>query len=345
MIRVAINGFGRIGRIAFRVARTHYKKKVKIVAINTSGSMDAQGWAHMLKYDSVYGRYKENFKVEEKKKGDEIGAFVFSARGGKEKIPILAQRNPAKIPWDKYKTEVVIESTGIFTKGIDAKKHVLAGAQKVIISAPSEDTPSFVIGVNEDKYRGTVINNASCTTNCVAPVTKIIWENFGIEKAMMSTIHAYTSSQELVDGSGKSLRRARAAAINIVPTTTGAARATMRVIPEIAGLFDGLAYRVPIACGSIADFVFLVTKRTTVEEVNQIFKKAAKGKYKGIVEVTEEPLTSTDILGTTASAIIDLNLTQVIDHDLVKVVAWYDNEWGYCCRLIEEVILIGGGKR
>lgn len=341
MIKVAINGFGRIGRIAFRVARTHYKKKVKIVAVNTSGSMDVNGWAHLLKYDSVYGNFKESFKVETKKtKGNEISAFVFA----KEKIPILAQRDPAKIPWGKYKVEVVIEATGVFTKGVDAKKHVLAGAQKVVISAPSEDTPSFVIGVNEDKYRGTVINNASCTTNCVAPVTKIIWENFGIEKAMMSTIHAYTSNQELVDGSSKSLRRARAAAINIVPTTTGAARATIRVMPEIAGLFDGLAYRVPVASGSIADFVFLVTKRTTVEEVNQVFKKAAKGKYKGIVEVTEEPLVSADILGTTASAIVDLNLTQVVDHDLVKVVAWYDNEWGYCCRLIEEVILVGGGK-
>jgi len=341
MIKVAINGFGRIGRIAFRVARTYYKKKVKVVAVNTSGSMDVQGWAHLLKYDSVYGRFKENFKVETKKKGDEIGAFVF----GKEKIPILAQRDPAKIPWDKYKVNVVIEATGVFTKGVDAKKHVLAGAQKVVISAPSEDTPSFVIGVNEGKYRGTVINNASCTTNCVAPVTKIIWENFGIEKAMMSTIHAYTASQELVDGSHKSLRRARAAAINIVPTTTGAARATVRVMPEIAGLFDGLAYRVPVASGSVSDFVFLVTKRTTVDKVNQVFKKAARGKYKGIVEVTEEPLVSSDILGTTASAIVDLNLTRVVDHDLVKVVAWYDNEWGYCYRLIEEAILVGGNKR
>ncbi len=341
MLNVAINGFGRIGRIAFRVARTHYKNKVKIVAINTSGSMDIHGWAHMLRYDSVYGRFKENFKVETKKKEDEIGAFVF----GKERIPVLAQREPAKIRWEKYKVEVVIEATGVFTKGIDAKKHVLGGAQKVVISAPSEDTPSFVIGVNEDKYRGTVVNNTSCTTNCVAPVTKIIWENFGIEKAMMSTIHAYTSNQELVDGSHKSLRRARAAAINIVPTTTGAARATVRVMPELAGLFDGLAYRVPVACGSLSDFVFLVTKRTTVEEINNVFKKAAKGRYKGIVEVTEESLVSTDILGTTASAIVDLNLTRVVDHDLVKVVAWYDNEWGYCCRLIEEVILVGGGKR
>ncbi len=341
MIRVAINGFGRIGRVTFRVARTHYGKKVKIVAVNTSGSMDVHGWAQILKYDSVYGRYKENFKVEEKKKGDEIGALVF----GKEKIPVLAQRDPAKIPWEKYKVDVVIEATGVFTKGVDAKKHVLAGAQKVVISAPSEDTPSFVIGVNESKYRGTVVNNTSCTTNCVAPVTKIIWENFGIEKAMMTTIHAYTASQELVDGSGKSLRRARAAAINIVPTTTGAARATVRVIPEIAGLFDGLAYRVPVACGSVSDFTFLVTKRTTVEEVNKVFKKAAKGKYKKIVEVTEEPLVSTDILGSTASAIVDLSLTRVVDHDLVRVVAWYDNEWGYCCRLIEEVILVGGDKR
>lgn len=340
MIRVAINGFGRIGRVTFRVARTHYKKKVKIVAVNTSGSMDVHGWAHMLKYDSVYGKFKENFRIEERKKGDEIGALFF----GKEKIPVLAQRDPAKIPWEKYKVDVVIEATGVFTKGIDAKKHVLAGAQKVVISAPSEDTPSFVIGVNESKYRGTVVNSTSCTTNCVAPVTKIIWENFGIEKAMVSTIHAYTSSQELVDGSGKSLRRARAAAINIVPTTTGAARATVRVIPEIAGLFDGLAYRVPVACGSVSDFTFLVTKRTTVEEINQVLKKAAKGKYKKIIEITEEPLVSADILGSTASAIVDLGLTRVVDHDLVRVVAWYDNEWGYCCRLIEEVILVGGGK-
>jgi glyceraldehyde 3-phosphate dehydrogenase len=341
MIRVAINGFGRIGRVAFRVARTHYSQKVKIVAVNTSGRMAIEGWAQLLKHDSVYGQYKEDFKVEKKGKGEEIGALVF----GQERIPFLAQREPEKIPWEKYKVEVVIEATGVFTKGVDAKKHVKAGAQKVVISAPSEDTPALVIGVNEKKYRGTVINNASCTTNCVAPVTQIVWENLGIEKAMVSTIHAYTSSQELVDGSGESLRRARAAAINIVPTTTGAARATIRVIPEIAGLFDGLAHRVPVVCGSLSDFVFLVTKRTTVAEVNQIFKKAVKGKYKGIVEVTEEPLVSTDILGTTASAIIDLNLTRVVDHDLVKIVAWYDNEWGYCCRLIEEVILVGGGKR
>ncbi|HUV42909.1 MAG TPA: type I glyceraldehyde-3-phosphate dehydrogenase [Patescibacteria group bacterium] len=341
MIRLAINGFGRIGRVTFRAARNHYKNRIKIVAINTSGSMDVRGWAHMLKYDSVYGQFRENFEFEAKNKGDEIGGLIF----GKERIPILAQPDPAKIPWDKHRVDVVIEATGIFTKGIDAKKHIQAGAQKVIISAPSEDTPSFVVGVNEEKYRGSVVNNASCTTNCVAPVTKIIWENLGIEKGMMSTIHAYTANQELVDGSGKSLRRARAAALNIVPTTTGAARATVRVIPEISGLFDGMAYRVPVACGSIADFVFLVTKRTTIEEVNQIFKKAAKGKYKGIVEVTEEPLVSTDILGSTASAIIDLNLTQVVDHDLVKVVAWYDNEWGYCCRLLDEAILVGGNKK
>lgn len=341
MLRVAINGFGRIGRIAFRVARIHYQKKIKIVAVNTSGSMDIQGWAHLLKYDSVYGRYKEGFRIEKEKRGDEIGAFVFN----KERIPIFAQREPAKIPWGKHKVDVVIEATGVFTKGIDARKHIHAGAQKVIISAPSEDTPSFVIGVNEKKYRGTIINNTSCTTNCVAPVTKIIWENLGIEKAMMSTIHAYTAGQNLVDGSSKSLRRGRAAAINIVPTTTGAARATVRVMPEMAGLFDGLAYRVPVVGGSVADFVFLVTKRTSVKEVNQVFKKAAKGKYKGIVEITEEPLVSTDILGTTASAIIDLSLTQVVDHDLVKVVAWYDNEWGYCCRLLEEAILVGGKKR
>lgn len=344
MVRVAINGFGRIGRVTLRVIRAYYQNKVKVVAVNTSGSMDVHGWAQMLKYDSVYGRFGEDFRFEEKKaKGptDEIGVLVF----GKERIPILAQRDPAKIPWGRYKVELVIEATGVFTKGIDAKKHVHGGVQKVIISAPSEDTPSFVIGVNEKKYRGAVVNNASCTTNCVAPVTKIVWENFGIEKAMMSTIHAYTSSQKLVDGSDKNLRRARAAAVNIVPTTTGAARATVRVMPEISGLFDGLAYRVPVACGSVSDFVFLVTKRTTVKEINKVFEKAAKGKYKGIVEVSEEPLVSTDILGMTASAIVDLNLTRVVDHDLIKVVAWYDNEWGYCCRLAEEAILVSGGKR
>jgi len=336
MVRMAINGFGRIGRIALRVALAKYLNKVKIVAVNTSGSMDINGWAHLFKYDSVYGQFKGKMRIE-KGKGEEVGKLIINH----QKIPFLAQRDPAKIPWKDYDVDVVIESTGVFTRGIDARKHIKAGAKKVIISAPSPDTPSFVIGVNEREYKGEVINNTSCTTNCVAPVVKVMMESFGLEKAMMTTIHAYTSSQELVDGSSKSLRRARAAAVNIVPTTTGAALATVKVVSNLAGLFDGLAFRVPVACGSVADFTFLVTKRTTIEEVNQVFKKAASGKYKGIIEASEESLVSSDIIGNSASAIIDFNLTRVVDHDLVKVVAWYDNEWGYCCRLIEEVIWIG----
>lgn len=336
MVKTAINGFGRIGRVALRVALAKYLNKVKIVAVNTSGSMDINGWAHLFKYDSVYGQFKGKMRIE-KGKGEEMGKLIINH----QKIPFLAQRDPTKIPWKDYDVDVVIESTGVFTKGIDARKHVKAGAKKVIISAPSPDTPSFVIGVNEREYKGEVINNTSCTTNCVAPVVKVMMENFGLEKVMMTTVHAYTSSQELVDGSSKSLRRARAAAVNIVPTSTGAALATVKVVSNLAGLFDGLAFRVPVACGSVADFTFLVTKRTTVKEVNQVFKKAASGKYKGVIEASEEPLVSTDIIGNSASAIIDLNLTRVVDHDLVKVVAWYDNEWGYCCRLIEEVIWIG----
>ncbi len=335
MIRVAINGFGRIGRIALRAALTKYLDKVKIVAVNTSGSMDINGWAHLFKYDSVYGPFKGKIKIE-KGQDEEIGVLVIN----NQPIPFLAQRDPAQIPWKDYEVDIVIEATGVFTKGIDARKHVKAGAKKVVISAPSPDTPSFIIGVNERDYQGEVVNNTSCTTNCVAPITRVIMENFGLEKATMTTIHAYTSSQELVDGSSDSLRRARAAAVNIVPTTTGAARATVRVIPTLAGLFDGLAFRVPIVCGSVADFTFLVTKRTTLEEVNQVFKEAASDQYKGVIEVSVEPLVSSDIIGRSASAIVDLNLTSVIDHDLIKVVAWYDNEWGYSCRLIEEVIWI-----
>lgn len=335
MIKVAINGFGRIGRIALRAALAKYLDKIKIVAVNTSGSMEIDGWAHLFKYDSIYGPFKGKLKIE-KGKGEEIGVLVIN----NQRISFLAQRDPALISWQDYDVDIVIEATGVFTKGVDARKHIKAGAKKVVISAPSQDTPSFIIGVNERDYQGEVVNNTSCTTNCVAPVTKVMMENFGLEKATMTTIHAYTSSQELVDGSSKSLRRARAAAINIIPTTTGAARATVRVMPNLAGLFDGLAFRVPVACGSVADFTFSVTKRTTKEEVNKVLKEAASGKYKNIIEISEEPLVSSDIIGRSASAVVDLSLTSVIDHDLVKVIAWYDNEWGYSCRLLEEAIWI-----
>jgi len=339
MINVAINGFGRIGRIALRAILTKYLAEIKPVAINTSGSMDVEGWAHLFEYDSVYGRFRGKLKIQNPKSKNEKEIGVLEINN--QVIPVLAEREPAKIPWRDYDVDVVVESTGVFRDKKSASAHLEGGAKKVVISAPAKETKTFVIGVNEEDYHGElVINNASCTTNCVAPVTKIMLENFGIQKGLMTTIHAYTADQELVDGSHKDLRRARAAAINIVPTTTGAAIATTEVLPTLKGLFDGLAIRVPVVCGSLADFTFVTTKRTSVEEVNQAIKKAAEGKYKGIVEVSEKPLVSSDIIGNSASAIVDLPLTQVIDGDLVKIVAWYDNEWGYCCRLIDLIILI-----
>lgn len=340
MIRVAINGFGRIGRVALRVALTKYLDKIKVVAINTSGSMDIVGWAHLFEYDSVYGKFRRRVETKEGR-GQEIGVLV----ANHQSIPFLAQREPTQIPWQEYGVEVVIESTGIFRDRQAASAHFQAGAKKIVVSAPAKDVKTIILGVNEKDYKGDlIINNASCTTNCVAPVTKVMMENFGLQKALMTTMHAYTADQELVDGSHKDLRRARAAAINIVPTSTGAALSTVEALPSLKGLFNGLAYRVPVVCGSVSDFTFVTVKRTSVEEVNKAFIKAAQGKYKGIIEVSDKPLVSTDIIGNSASAIVDLKLTQVIDNDLVKVVAWYDNEWGYACRLIEEVILIGSKK-
>jgi len=336
MTKVAINGFGRIGRIALRAILTKYLSKVKVVAINTSGSMEMAGWAHLFEYDSVYGKF--NGKVEmEKGEGEEIGVLVVNH----QRIPFLAQRDPTKIPWKKYGVEVVIESTGSFRDRKSASAHFQGGAKKIVVAAPTEGVDTFIIGVNEKDYRGDlIVDNASCTTNCVAPVTKVMMENFGVQKALLSTIHAYTADQELVDGSHKDLRRARSAAVNIIPTSTGADETTIEVIPTLKGLFDGLAYRVPVICGSVVDFCFVTSKRTTVQEVNKAFIKAAKEKYRGILEVSNQPLVSTDIIGNSASAIVDLSLTQVVDGDLVKVVAWYDNEWGYSCRLVEEVIWI-----
>jgi glyceraldehyde 3-phosphate dehydrogenase len=336
MIKVGINGFGRIGRVALRAALSKYLSQVKVVAINTSGSMDAQGWAHLFEYDSVYRRFNGKVYVE-KGRGEEIGVLVVNH----QRIPLLAQKEPGKIPWKKYRTEIVLESTGVFRDRKSASAHFQGGAKKIIVTAPAEGIKTFVLGVNEKDYHGElIIDNASCTTNCVAPITKIMMENFGLQKALLSTIHAYTSDQELVDGSHYDLRRARSAAVNTIPTSTGADETTIEVIPTLKGLFDGLAYRVPVVCGSVTDLCFVTSKRTTTAEVNKVFVKAAKEKYKGIVEVSDKPLVSSDIIGNSASAVIDLSLTQVIDGDLVKVVAWYDNEWGYSCRLIEEAIWI-----
>jgi len=335
MIKIAINGFGRIGRLAFRIWLTKHANEMQVVAINTSGSMDTAGWCHLLMHDTTYREFqipvtydKDNLIVES------LGL----------KIPVLAQKDPELLPWSKYGVDVVMECTGKFTDEPGALKHAKAGAKKVIISAPHKggNVGTFVVGVNPSTGSGQVISNASCTTNCVTPVAAVMQAKFGIKKAMMTTVHAYTDDQVLQDGSHKDLRRARAAAANIVPTSTGAAIATTEVIPELKGLFDGISLRVPVLTGSISDFVFVTAKPVTREEVNQAFVEAAGSpKYKGIIGVSNEHLVSSDIIGSSYSAIIDPEFTQVIDGDLVKVLAWYDNEWGYANRLVEQTILFG----
>jgi glyceraldehyde 3-phosphate dehydrogenase len=350
MVKVGINGFGRIGRIAFRIWLLKHSGNMEIVAINTSGSMDTSGWAHLVNYDTMYRTFELKVKSEKLKDPKDItdedpliGHLLVGEKS--KKVPVLAQRDPAKIPWKDYGVEVVIESTGRFTSEEEAKKHALGGAKRVVISAPTKggNVGTYVLGVNEYKGDAEVINNASCTTNCVAPVAAVIHSAFGIEKALMTTVHSYTDDQNLQDNSHKDLRRARAAAENIIPTTTGAAIATTETIPELKGLFDGMSLRVPTATGSISDFTFLLKKNVTVEEVNNSLKKAATENaiYKGILATSEEPLVSSDIIGRSESAIVDLSLTQVVAGNLVKVFAWYDNEWGYANRLVEQVIRVG----
>ncbi|MFA4936680.1 MAG: type I glyceraldehyde-3-phosphate dehydrogenase [Patescibacteria group bacterium] len=329
-IRIAINGFGRIGRAAFKVALT--KKKYEVVAINDL--MESATLAHLLKYDTIYGNYGQEVKFDRKH-------LIVNGK----KYLVIAEKEPNKLPWKKLKVDVVLECTGRFTTQNDAKAHLKAGARKVILSAPAKDdiTPTYILGVNvQGKIKQDIISNASCTTNCIAPVAQIITSAFGVKKAMMTTVHSVTAEQNLVDGPPpglhKDLRRARAASQNIVPTTTGAAKATFKVVPELKGVFDGMAVRVPTICGSIADFTFVLKKKTSAQQVNNIFKRAANNpRFKGILQVTTEPLVSSDIIGSPYSSIVDLSLTQVVDGDLVKVVAWYDNEWGYANRLVEMV--------
>lgn len=330
MIKVAINGFGRIGRLAARIILSKFHNQIQLVAINTSGSMETAGWVHLLMNDTTYRRFqlqvtsdKDNLIVES------MGL----------KIPVLAQRDPELLPWKDLNVDVVLECTGKFTDELGAKKHAKAGAKHVIISAPAKggNVGTFVLGVNELK-EGIVVSNASCTTNCVTPVAAVIHSKFGILKAMMTTVHAYTDDQALQDSSHHDLRRARAAAANIVPTSTGAAIATTEVIPELKGLFDGISLRVPVITGSITDFVFLTKNKVTREEINQALIDARSSiigvsGYDGI----PEHLVSSDIIGSSYSAIVDPEFTQVIDGDLVKVLAWYDNEWGYANRLVEQV--------
>ena len=327
-IRIAINGFGRIGRHAFKAAWG--KKNIAIMAVNDI--TDTKTLAHLLKYDTAYPDFANSVAHDDKH------IIV-----GKKKVLALAEKDPALLPWKELKVDVVIESTGRFTKKEEATKHLAAGARKVIISAPGkgDDIQTYVLGVNADKYRGEpILDNASCTTNCAAPVMLVLEKSFGVEKAMMSTIHAYTADQNLQDGPHKDLRRARAAAANIVPTSTGAALAVAKIIPGLSGKFDGLALRVPVITGSLVDLSVLLKKNTTVAEINAALSRAASGRLKGILAVTEEPLVSSDFIGDPHSAIVDLALTKVVDGNLVKIIAWYDNEWGYANRLVEMATIV-----
>ncbi len=351
MVKVGINGFGRIGRIAFRIGLLKHASDIEFTAINTSGSMNAEGWAHLVNYDTMYRKFGIEVKGEKTKDVKEISPqdldqdpLIGYLSAGKQKVPLLAQKEPAKIPWRRYGVDVVIESTGKFTSEEDAKRHALGGAKRIVISAPVKggNVGTFIVGVNEAGKEAQVISNSSCTTNCIAPVAAVLHAKFGIQKALMTTAHGYTDDQNLQDNSHKDLRRARAAAENIIPTSTGAAISTTETIPELKGLFDGTALRVPVATGSIADFTVLLKKDVSIDEVNQAFIDAAQNAlYKGIIAVSREPLVSSDIIGRDESAIVDLSLTQVVAGNLVKVFAWYDNEWGYANRLLEQVIRVG----
>jgi len=324
--RIGINGFGRIGRLTLRTINQYHSGKLEVVAINDL--TDTKTNAHLFKWDSTYGPYAG--KVE----ATEDSIIV----DGKE-VKVLSERDPGKIPWRDYGVAIVIESTGLFTDATKAAAHLQSGAKKVLISAPAKNEDvTVVLGVNEDQYdRGkhNIISNASCTTNCIAPVVKVLHQSFGVNKGLMTTIHAYTNDQRLQDMFHKDLRRARAAAQNIVPTTTGAAKAVTMVIPELKGKVHGLAFRVPVATVSVVDFVAEVNQEVTVEQVNQAFQRAAEGALTGILEYCQEPLVSIDFKGNPASSIFDAPSTMVIESNMVKVLAWYDNEWGYSCRLAD----------
>ena len=328
-VRVAINGFGRIGRNVFRASLRN--KDIEIVAINDL--TDAKTLAHLLKYDSVFGGFEADVKA-----GD--GKLIV---GGKE-IAVVAKSDPAELPWKDLKIDVAIESTGRFVDKASAGKHMTAGAKKVVISAPAKDPDAtFVLGVNEQTYdpaKHHVVSNASCTTNCLAPMAKVIHDNFGIVHGLMNTIHSYTNDQKLLDLPHKDLRRARAAAVSIIPTSTGAAKAVSLVLPELKGKLDGISLRVPTPDVSVVDFVAEVSKKTTVADVNAALKEAANGKMKGILQYEESPLVSIDFKGNPHSSIVDAALTSVMEGTMVKVISWYDNEWGYSCRLRDLVLFM-----
>ncbi|MCL5003848.1 MAG: type I glyceraldehyde-3-phosphate dehydrogenase [Patescibacteria group bacterium] len=356
--RIAINGFGRIGRNALKIALK--KPELEVVAVNDL--TNARVLAHLLKYDSAYGAYPEEVRIEEDGKivGLEGGMsqpehFVKSSAKesyilvGDRRVRMVCEKDPSLLPWKDLKVDVVLECTGRMTKDGAAAVHINSGAKRVVVSAPTKggNVETFLLGVNSNNYSNQeIISNASCTTNCISPVASIMVSKFGVLKAMMTTIHAMTAEQNLVDGLPpqlhEDLRRGRSAPFNIVPTTTGAAIATTEVVPELKGLFDGLAVRVPVLVGSLSDFTFLLKKKVTAAEVNDAFIRAKDQPfYRGILGVCEEPLVSSDIVGSPFSSIVDLTLTRVIDGDLVKVVAWYDNEWGYSNRLVELALVVG----
>ncbi|MFB6894498.1 type I glyceraldehyde-3-phosphate dehydrogenase [Kitasatospora sp. NPDC056327] len=331
-IRVGINGFGRIGRNFFRAVKAQ-GADIEIVGVNDL--TDTKTLAHLLKYDSILGTFP-----------GEVSHTADSITVDGKTFKVIAERDPANLPWGELGADVVIESTGIFTKAEAAKKHVTAGAKKVIISAPASDEDiTIVMGVNDEKYdadKHTIISNASCTTNCVAPLAKVLNESFGIVKGLMTTVHAYTNDQVTLDFPHKDLRRARAAALNIIPTSTGAAKATALVLPELKGKLDGTSLRVPVPTGSITDLVVTLERDVTVAEVNEAFKKASETTLKGILQYTEDPIVSTDIVNSPFSTIFDSLLTMAQGNQ-VKIFGWYDNEWGYSNRLVNLTTLVGAG--
>ncbi len=326
-MRIAINGFGRIGRAAAKVILE--RPEITLVAVNDL--TDTETLAHLLKYDSVYRIWNHEVGFDE-------GDLLID----KKRIQVYAEKNPRQLPWKELNVDVVLECTGHFLTTESVEDHIKAGAKKVVISAPAKDnTPTYVLGVNSDMYDGEkVISNASCTTNCIAPVMKVLEDNFGIEKSLMTTIHSYTADQNLVDGPHKDLRRARAAALNIVPTSTGAAKAVFKTIPTLREKFDGLAIRVPSPVVSLSDITVVLKKKTNTDDLVSAFKNAEEGDMAGVLATSEEPVVSTDLIGNKNSTIVDLPLIQIIDGDLVKVIAWYDNEWGYSERLVDMAELI-----
>jgi len=330
-VRIGINGFGRIGRLTLRAIRKYYPDKLEVVAVNDLANTKTN--AHLLKWDSNYGKYPGTVEAGE-------GNLVVDGK----KIKALAERDPVKINWRDLGADIVIESTGLFTDATKAAAHFQGGAKKVIISAPAKNEDiTIVMGVNEDKYdpaKHKIISNASCTTNCAAPMVKVLQQNFGISRGLLSTIHAYTNDQRVLDVVHDDLRRARAAGLSIIPTTTGAARAIALVIPELKGKLNGVAFRVPTPTVSICDFVVDLNKTVTIEQVNQAFKSAAQGPLAKILEYSEEELVSIDFKGNPHSCIFDALSTMVIEGNMVKVIGWYDNEWGYSCRLADLVVYI-----